>query len=585
MDGSASSLSLVSAVSGAWLLVAKGDLYRRYGQAGCVVTDKAERGTRTSLYFFGGCSDDGQFSRDLICHDFDGHTARIVEDTTPLEDRPFSRHFHSCVFYGGFVFVFAGKSNGYHNDLWQYHVYQNNWKMVKPISGQSKLLARFGQSAVLWQGALYVFGGYDQHGFCCDGLHAFQFARNAWFKELKTTGKARERYHHSAVVYGRCMYIFGGRSDNESLDDLLEYHFDARSWSVITTTGSGPSKRWGHSAAVIGDRMFVFGGCDGSSCFGDLYEYDFGTRRWGLVDVPHCPSPRYFHMMAVEGDKMYIVGGKDLWGRCFRADHQILTSEGFLGVNELAVRWDRSAGCFLDGLLIATFNPLLGQLEYQVASRLIVNPPAHQTLLEFRGSSASLVVTQEHDMFVGGKKVQAKLLRHSVPMTVLARNGVVSAGRRKWTLQELAIYLGFQVMDASAVQDHVAEFARLFDWMKAMHVPDWVWFLDTHMLRVFFSGILNLGESKKAVVTTQKNVCDDLVWLALESGLSSWYEHLPSQGFRVWLNGENEKVDFKAPVEVAYHGLTWCVTVPNGLVFARRVTENGEDCKRKTKKK
>lgn len=269
-----------------------------------------------------GCTEDGQFSRDLVCHQFDGHTASHVEDTTPENERPYARHFHSCVFYGGFFYVFGGKSNGYHNDLWQYHVYQNVWKMVKPISGQSKLFARFGQSAVLWQGALYVFGGYDQHGFCCDGLHAFQFARNAWFKELKTTGKAKERYHHTAVVYGRSMYIFGGRSDNESLDDLLEYHFDARSWTVLATTGTPPSKRWGHSAVVVGDKMYVFGGCDGSSCFGDLHEYDFGTRKWLLVDVPHCPSPRYFHMMSVEGDRMYILGGKDLWGRCYDEMHE-----------------------------------------------------------------------------------------------------------------------------------------------------------------------------------------------------------------------------------------------------------------------
>lgn len=319
MDLSSNSLSL-GTTQGAWVLVAKNDLYRRYGHGGAVVTDKLS--SSPCLYFFGGCTDDGQFCRDLVCHKFDGHEANLVEDTTPVEERPFARHFHSCVFYGGFFYVFGGKSNGYHNDLWQYHVYQNSWKMVKPISGQSKLFARFGQSAVLWQGSLYVFGGYDQHGFCCDGLHAFQFARNAWFKELKTTGKARERYHHTAVVYGRCMYIFGGRSDNEALDDLLEYHFDARSWTVIATTGTPPSKRWGHSACVLGDKMFVFGGCDGQSCFGDLHEYDFGTRRWSLVDVPHCPSPRYFHMMIVSADRMYILGGKDLWGRCYDEVHE-----------------------------------------------------------------------------------------------------------------------------------------------------------------------------------------------------------------------------------------------------------------------
>jgi hypothetical protein len=557
MDNSASSLSLVSPVSGAWLLVAKGDLYRRYGQAGCVVSDKGERGTRTSLFFFGGCSDDGQFSRDLVCHEFEGHTARVVEDTTPLEDRPFARHFHSCVFYGGFVFVFAGKSNGYHNDLWQYHIYQNNWKMVKPISGQSKLFARFGQSAVLWQGALYVFGGYDQHGFCCDGLHAFQFARNAWFKELKTTGKARERYHHSAVVYGRSMFIFGGRSDNDALEDLLEYHFDARSWSLLTTTGTPPSKRWGHSAAVIGDRMFVFGGCDGSSCFGDLYEYEFGTRRWGLVDVPHCPSPRYFHMMCVDGEKMYIVGGKDLWGRCLRADHELLTSEGFMGLAQLTQRWDRRDRCFSGDLKIATYDKA-GKLVYQPASRLVVNPFERQTLLSFSHGSgaADLVVTAEHDMFVDGCKVRAKnLLGKSVWMKMFARDGKGGGGEQP----------GFD-------EEALFAFGETFNCWNCV-LPSFLWHLNSSLLRCFFVGLLRGGS---VVETRVQKTCDDLVWLAMEAGLSAWFERVRGDLFRVRFSAEEDLL-FDAPVETLYEGVTWCVTVPNGLVFARRKSENGWD--------
>jgi hypothetical protein len=338
------------------------------------------------------------------------------------------------VFYGGFFYVFGGKSNGYHNDLWQYHVYQNNWKMVKPISGQSKLFARFGQSAVLWQGALYVFGGYDQHGFCCDGLHAFQFARNAWFKELKTTGKARERYHHTAVVYGRCMYIFGGRSDNEALEDLLEYHFDARSWSVLTTTGTPPSKRWGHSAAVIGDRMFVFGGCDGTSCFGDLHEYDFGTRRWALVDVPHCPSPRYFQMMTVEGDKMYVVGGKDLWGRCLSENARVWTSQGFLGMRDLFARWTGTE--FFGNVHFATYSVCEDAIEWQHASRFILNPAREEAMVRFESEDRliSLTVTGDHDILVHSKesgwtKVKARVLLSagSVRMKVVRNDGRVES--------------------------------------------------------------------------------------------------------------------------------------------------------------
>lgn len=274
----------------------------------------------------------GRFIGDFVSFDVArGNTSNVlpqlvVETDPATEGRPFARHFHSAVWYGGHFYVFGGKSNGYHNDLWRAAIGGSTsplqWKMVKHVS-DIKLFARFGQSAVLWGGAMYVFGGYDQHGFCCNEMDTFVFARNAWAKESPVSGTAKERYHHSAVVHGRAMYVFGGRSDNESLGDVVEYHFDTRTWTSITTTGAPPSKRWGHSACVVGDKMYVFGGCDGTSCFGDLHEYDFGTRQWSLVDVPHCPAPRYFQWMCcVDNERILIVGGKDLWGRCFDEVHE-----------------------------------------------------------------------------------------------------------------------------------------------------------------------------------------------------------------------------------------------------------------------
>ncbi len=268
-----------------WVLVAKSDHVRKYGHSGAVVP-----GAVPTLYFFGGCLEDGRFSEHFVFYELISRNVGLVKEVlsgrsgeevkTALEEvkererlerdlrqkqvefslqrgeaegRPFARHFHSSVYHEGYFLIFGGKSNGYHNDLWRIALPPRGeaWQMVKPLSDQTdrKLFARFGQSAVLWSGALYVFGGYDQHGFSCDTLHAFQFARNTWVKETKINGSIKERYHHSAVVYDRSMYVFGGRSDNETLGDLMEYHFDTHSWTPLTTTGAPPSKRWGHSVS------------------------------------------------------------------------------------------------------------------------------------------------------------------------------------------------------------------------------------------------------------------------------------------------------------------------------------------------
>lgn len=367
-----------SSSSSSWVLIARSDEFRKYGHSGAVVAT----GDAACLYLFGGCLDDGRFSEGFVCLNLGDRHVSLVEETG--DERPYARHFHSSVYYGGFFYIFGGKSNGYHNDLWKFVLPAQkdpalkDWRMVKPISDQSKLFARFGQSAVLFSGALYVFGGYDQHGFCCDGLHAFQFARNAWFRELKTMGSAKERYHHSAVVHERSMYIFGGRSDHDALGDLLEYHFDARSWTVLTTTGTPPSKRWGHSAAVVGERMYVFGGCDGSSCYGDMHEYDFRTRHWALVEVPHCLAE----------------------------DAEVLTSRGFLGMRDVL----RGRG----GALCGGIDPKSGQLRWERPVGFVLNHGGSaQSMVDLVlavGGERVLRVTGDHDMWVGERVVKARSL-------------------------------------------------------------------------------------------------------------------------------------------------------------------------------
>jgi len=89
---------------------------------------------------------------------------------------------------------------------------------------------------------MFLYGGYDQHGFCCDELYQFSFFSTLWKKvciyytqtietppfskkneklttnQVKTTKEPNcgqlERYHHSAVAFGRSMFIFGGKGIN-----------------------------------------------------------------------------------------------------------------------------------------------------------------------------------------------------------------------------------------------------------------------------------------------------------------------------------------------------------------------------------
>lgn len=70
------------------------------------------------------------------------------------------------------------------------------------------------------------------------------------------------RSKHTIVAYKNLIYVFGGDNGHQMLSDVLIYDTDDMSWSraPIRNNGSTPSGRYHHSAIVHNKSMFVFGG-------------------------------------------------------------------------------------------------------------------------------------------------------------------------------------------------------------------------------------------------------------------------------------------------------------------------------------
>lgn len=75
------------------------------------------------------------------------------------------------------------------------------------------------------------------------------------------------RYHHSAVVHGSSMFVFGGYTgdlhSNMNLtnkNDLLEYRFQTASWLEWKFTGKTPVPRSAHGAAVYEGKLWLYAG-------------------------------------------------------------------------------------------------------------------------------------------------------------------------------------------------------------------------------------------------------------------------------------------------------------------------------------
>jgi hypothetical protein len=65
------------------------------------------------------------------------------------------------------------------------------------------------------------FGGYTQQNDCCNDTWSFDISTRKW-TELQCTGSIPSpRRNHAAVLVDGVMYVFGGYTGKEYLDELF----------------------------------------------------------------------------------------------------------------------------------------------------------------------------------------------------------------------------------------------------------------------------------------------------------------------------------------------------------------------------
>lgn len=151
------------------------------------------------------------------------------------------------------------------------------------------------------------------------------------------------RSKHTLVAYNNALYVFGGDSGKTMLNDLLKYDIRTGKWSrLVSAGGAPPAPRYHHSAVVFGGSMLVFGGytaeATGNGSGGgvgytgtgagsagpsswtnlanknDLHEFRFATStwiEWRSERGATVPCARAAHGSAVWNDRLYVFGGYD----------------------------------------------------------------------------------------------------------------------------------------------------------------------------------------------------------------------------------------------------------------------------------
>ncbi len=222
---------------------------------------------------------------------------------------------------------------------------------------------------------------------------------------------------------------------------------------------------------------------------------------------------------------------------CFAEDSQILTDAGFLSLDEYSLR--------RDSLLVAGYDERTGQRVFERSSRMIVNPWALQDMIEFTGAngSVSLLVTPEHDMYVrrgsGYCKQQAGSLVGARNFEMVA-SAAQSGGRALRLSEEELVECGRRVASEG-------------------RMPACMWELDQRQLCCVFP--------EGRVLANNEMLRDELLALFTRAGC--------------WASCSGDVVCFgvgtvfvESVRRVRYAGRTWCVTLPCGLVWARRVSSS-----------
>ncbi|XP_025908999.1 leucine-zipper-like transcriptional regulator 1 isoform X2 [Nothoprocta perdicaria] len=143
----------------------------------------------------------------------------------------------------------------------------------------------------------------------------------SWCRAFTTGTPPAPRYHHSAVVHGSSMFVFGGytgdiysNSNLKNKNDLFEYKFATGQWTEWKTEGRLPVARSAHGATVYSDKLWIFAGYDGNARLNDMWTIGLQDREltcWeeieqsGEIPPSCCNFP-----VAVCKDKMFVFSGQ-----------------------------------------------------------------------------------------------------------------------------------------------------------------------------------------------------------------------------------------------------------------------------------
>ncbi|KAE9041039.1 hypothetical protein PR003_g3830 [Phytophthora rubi] len=264
-----------------------------------------------------------------------------VRSVNPRET-PLIGSGHTCAVRKGSLYIFGERNlpavptrssaiiRQQPNNFFEFNFARKEWSTV--LGNGVCPSPRQSHSGVVYKDSFYVFGGYDGDRRLND-FFSYNFSTRNWTNVFVNAGQQpTPRYGHAAVVYDNAMYIFGGSDshyDRDSMssrgsseygrldsgrhvNDMHSFNLETNSWSLIRTSGEVPYPREGASMIVHNQTCLLFGGYDHDLGYlNDVHTFNFENRVWSSLETKGtAPAGCHHPLVTLHNNSLFVFGGK-----------------------------------------------------------------------------------------------------------------------------------------------------------------------------------------------------------------------------------------------------------------------------------
>ena len=288
------------------------------------IANHASAAVEHIIYSFGHYTlEDYDRKRPVVVHSLDTSTlewSSVAYTYDSMDDIPFNRYGHTVIADGNMIYLWGGRNYEHAcNVFYAFNSLTLKWNRPK-VSGITPD-ARARHSTAVCKRKMYIFGGYeaDSERYFQD-VHSLDLDTFTWNYIVTDGIPPAGVMSPSLSCIDETLYVFGGRSGKEgppyeevSENSIVCLDLRSLTWSRPVTENA-PSGRIGHSAFVFNKCIYIFGGYNdefpGYSHFNDLHMYNPVAREWTEVSTQAAPPcPRHGQSCHLVKSQLFLFGG------------------------------------------------------------------------------------------------------------------------------------------------------------------------------------------------------------------------------------------------------------------------------------